>query len=55
VSVVTARKALGKFRSLHGIGHASFDELQALPGVGSKRATSIAALIHDEWPGDTPF
>jgi DNA repair protein RadC len=49
VSVVTARKILAAFGSLGQVCEASLDELQAVPGVGIKRATSIAALIHEPW------
>lgn len=55
VSVATARTILSHFRSLHAVGRASIDDLQALPGVGIKRATSVAALIHDEWPAEAQF
>jgi ERCC4-type nuclease len=49
VSVETARTVLAHFGSLRQVGEASLDDLQALPGVGVKRATSIAALMHDRW------
>jgi ERCC4-type nuclease len=49
VSVITARNVLGAFGSLRAVSEASLDELQTVPGVGIKRATAIAALIHDPW------
>jgi ERCC4-type nuclease len=49
VSVETARTVLARFGSLREVSEASVGELQALPGVGIKRATAIAALIHDPW------
>lgn len=49
VSVATARRILSHFGSLHEVGEASIDDLLSVPGVGIKRATSIAALIHDPW------
>lgn len=49
VSVVTARSVLSRFGSLHEVGEASIDDLLSIPGVGIKRATAIAALIHDPW------
>jgi ERCC4-type nuclease len=49
VSVITARNLLVAFGSLRAVCEASLDELQAVPGVGIKRATSIAALIHEPW------
>ena len=54
VSVVTARTVLSHFGSLRSIADASIEDLQALPGVGIKRATAIAALIHDEWRTSNP-
>lgn len=55
VSVITARTVLRRFGSLHQVGEASIHDLQALPGVGSKRAAAIAALIHDPWKAPRPF
>jgi DNA excision repair protein ERCC-4 len=52
VSVITARKVLATFGSLRQVCEASVDDLQAVPGVGVKRATAIAALIHDPWNAD---
>jgi DNA excision repair protein ERCC-4 len=52
VSAITARNVLAAFGSLRAVCEASLDELQAVPGVGIKRATSIAALIHDPWKAD---
>lgn len=49
VSVITARKILATFGSLRQVCEASIDELQAVPGVGIKRATAITALIHELW------
>ncbi|MCW2965943.1 MAG: Hef nuclease [Actinomycetia bacterium] len=49
VSVITARRILNRFGSLHQVGEASIDDLLSVPGVGIKRATAIAALIHDPW------
>jgi DNA excision repair protein ERCC-4 len=49
VSVVTARRVLATFGSLRQVCEASVDELQTVPGVGIKRATAIAALIHERW------
>ena len=49
VSVITARKILAAVGSLRLVCEASVDELQAVPGVGIKRATAIAALIHERW------
>lgn len=49
VSVVTARRVLARFGSLRGVAEASAEELLQIPGGGIKRATSIAALIHDPW------
>ena len=54
VSVITARRVLNRFGSLHQIGEASIEDLQAIPGVGSKRATSIATLIHEPWKPPNP-
>jgi ERCC4-type nuclease len=54
VSVVTARKILAAFGSVGQVCEASLDELQAVPGVGIKRATAIAALIHDPWHAAAP-
>jgi len=36
------------FGSLRQVAAASRDDLQTLPGVGSKRAAAIVALIHDQ-------
>jgi Fanconi anemia group M protein len=55
VSLVTAQRVLDHFGSLHRIGEASVDELQAVSGVGIKRATSIASLIHDPWTAAGPL
>lgn len=49
VSVETARTVLSRFGSLRQVSEASLDDLQALPGVGIRRATAIAALIHNPW------
>jgi DNA excision repair protein ERCC-4 len=49
VSVETARTVLSRFGSLRQVSEASPDDLQALPGVGIRRATAITALIHDPW------
>jgi DNA excision repair protein ERCC-4 len=49
VSVETARSVLTRFGSLREVGDASLEDLQALPEVGIRRATAIAALIHDPW------
>jgi len=49
VSVITARRVLATFGSLRQVCEASVDDLQTVPGVGIKRATAIAALIHDPW------
>ncbi len=49
VSVETPRTVLIDFGSLQHVAAASLDELQALPGVGPKRAAAIVALMHDEW------
>jgi ERCC4-type nuclease len=49
VSTETARTVFSRFRSLREVSEASLDDLQALPGVGIRRATAIAALIHDPW------
>jgi DNA excision repair protein ERCC-4 len=49
VSVITARSVLATFGSLRHVCEASVDELQTVPGVGIKRATAIAALIHERW------
>jgi DNA excision repair protein ERCC-4 len=49
VSVETARTVLARFGSLREVSEASVGDLQALPGVGIKRATAIAALIHNPW------
>jgi ERCC4-type nuclease len=49
VSVITARKVLAAFGSLRNVCEASVDELQTVPGVGIRRATAIAALIHERW------
>lgn len=54
VSVETARTVLSHFASLRQIGEASLNDLQALPGVGVKRASEIVALIHDEWSATAP-
>ena len=54
VSVITARRILAEFGSLRDVCEASVDELQAVPGVGIKRATSIAALIHEPWNANEP-
>jgi len=48
VSVVTARTVMRHFGSLRQVAAASRDDLQTLPGVGSKRAAAIVALIHDQ-------
>jgi ERCC4-type nuclease len=48
VSVKTARVVLDRFGSLSNVAQAKVDDLQALPGVGIKRATAIVALIHDQ-------
>jgi Fanconi anemia group M protein len=49
VSAQTARTVLARFGSLRAVSEASVGDLQALPGVGIRRATAIAALIHDPW------
>lgn len=49
VSAETARTILSRFGSLREVSEASLDDLQALPGVGIRRATAIAALIHNPW------
>jgi DNA excision repair protein ERCC-4 len=49
VSVVIARRILSRYGSLHEVGEASINDLMSVPGVGIKRATSIAALIHEPW------
>ena len=48
VSRVTARTVIRHFGSLRHVADASIEDLQALPGVGIKRATAIVALIHDQ-------
>jgi ERCC4-type nuclease len=55
VSVVTARRVLSRFGSLHEVGEASIDDLISVPGVDIKRATAIAALIHDPWQANNGF
>jgi ERCC4-type nuclease len=54
VSVITARKILATFGSLRQVCEASVDDLLSIPGVGIKRATAIAALIHDPWQATAP-
>jgi len=49
VSVATARNVLRRFGSLREIGDMSVDELQAVEGIGPKRAAAVAALIRNRW------
>jgi Fanconi anemia group M protein len=54
VSVITARKILATFGSLREVCETSVNDLMSVPGIGIKRATSIAALIHDPWNATNP-
>jgi ERCC4-type nuclease len=52
VSVKTARTILRHFGSLENVLLAHPDEWKAVPGVGPRRATALAAMIRDRWPTD---
>jgi ERCC4-type nuclease len=55
VSVATARAVLNRFGSVREVGEASLEDLQALPGVGIKRAEAIAALIRGQGTNANPL
>jgi DNA excision repair protein ERCC-4 len=52
VSVTTARAILRHFGSLEDVVLANPDQWKAVPGVGPRRATALAAMIRDRWPTD---
>jgi DNA excision repair protein ERCC-4 len=52
VSVKTARRLLKRFGSLGEVVAAERDEWQSIPGVGPRRAASLASMVHDRWVPD---
>ena len=52
VSVATARSLLQRFGSLKRVLDADLAEWQTVPGVGVRRASALAAMIHDVWTDD---